>query len=160
MSVGHIQLPIDKHRHARLDSAGTLSVRRNQPIDRCIDEHPFGAAEEDGHVFRLLTGSHGLPRCDALGDGNGGGRSHFQKIPPVKARSRTHPAVPPELHDRAVPRRLSRSGGGSNDREVTTTLWPSPQRGNGAVQILHFIQAPHWGDWEGWLTCAEFLGHV
>src|ERR1700722_17056907 len=46
MSVGHIQLSIDEYRHAGLDAAGTLSVGRNQPVDRGVDKCPFGVVKE------------------------------------------------------------------------------------------------------------------
>ena len=74
MPVGHIQLPIDEHGHSRLDAAGTLSVRRNQSVNRSVDERPFGVAEEDGQIFRLrIRGFAGPRRRDALRHGYRGG---------------------------------------------------------------------------------------
>src|ERR1700693_1792548 len=97
MSVGHIHLSIDEYGHARLDAAGTLSVRRNQSVNRCVDKRPFGVAEEDGHIFRLHNlGFHGLRRCDALCDDDSSRRSYLQKIPSVIAGSSTHAVIPPE----------------------------------------------------------------
>ena len=96
MSVGHIQLPIDEYRHACLDAAGTLSVGRNQPVNRSVDKCPFGGIEENRHIFRLrILGFPGLRGCDALGDGDSRGRGDLQKISPVIARSRTHAVLPP-----------------------------------------------------------------
>src|ERR1700722_4205040 len=107
VSVGHIQLSIDEHRPAGLDAAGTLCVGRNEPVDRSVDKCPFGVVKENGHIFRLrILGFPGLRRCDALCDCESCRCSHLQKIPPVIARSSTHAVLPPELHDRAAPRRL------------------------------------------------------
>src|ERR1700730_5689399 len=94
-SVGHIHLSIDEYRHAGLDTARTLSVRRNQPVYRSVDKCPLGIVEVDGHVFRLgILGFRGLRRCDALCDGDGSRRCCLQKIPPVVARMGTHTVVP------------------------------------------------------------------
>jgi hypothetical protein len=110
MSVGHIQLSIDEYGHAGLDAAGTMSVGRNQSVNRSVDKCPFGVVEENGHIFRLpILRFPGLRRCDALCDGYSCRRNYPQKFPAVIARSSTHAVVPPELHDRAAPRRLPRS---------------------------------------------------
>src|ERR1700728_3858468 len=91
MSVGHIHLPIDEYGNAGLDAAGTVSVSRNQPVNRSIDKRPLGVVEENGHIFwRHILGFHGLRRRDALCDGDSCRRSYLQKIPPVVARSSTH----------------------------------------------------------------------
>src|ERR1700722_11734252 len=110
MPVGHIHLSIDEYRHARLDAAGTLSVRRNQSVNRCVDKRPFRVTEEDGHIFRLyILGFPGLRRCDALCNGDGSRRSCLEKIPAVVARSSTHEVIPSEWHDRAASMRSPRS---------------------------------------------------